>query len=162
MVVGARSLNHFDTLSNLFPGPWRKYVHFKLRSITPLATKVHVIYACTNFNKWHKNKKMTLHILTHGAMQGCGLPSLAVCINDKICDIRERNVTIRSEIWSMNIRSLAFQDIREWVTLRKVILRSLGCISQLKLSYLQTNLCQILHLLSNHLARSKPGASGCK
>ena len=57
------------------------------------------------FNKWHKkkkkenkNKKVTLRMLTHGAMQGCGLTSLVVCINDKICDIRERNVTIRSEI----------------------------------------------------------------
>ena len=54
------------------------------------------------FNKWQKkkkkNKKVTLHILTHGAMQGCGLTSLVVCINDKIHDIRERKVTIRSEI----------------------------------------------------------------
>jgi hypothetical protein len=59
----------------------------------------------TTFNKWHKNKKnenknkkVTLHILTHGAMWGCGLTSLVVCTNDKICDIGERNVTIRSEI----------------------------------------------------------------
>ena len=59
------------------------------------------------FNEWDKkkmkkkkskNKKVTLHILTHGAMRGCGLTSLVVCINDKIRDIRERNVTIRSEI----------------------------------------------------------------
>ena len=58
-------------------------------------------------NKWHKknkknknkNKKVTLHMLTHGAMRGCGgLTSWVVCINDKFCDIRERNVTIRSEI----------------------------------------------------------------
>jgi hypothetical protein len=55
-------------------------------------------------NKWHKkknknkNKKVRLHILTHGTMQVCGLTSLVVCINDKIHDIRERNVTIRSEI----------------------------------------------------------------
>jgi hypothetical protein len=55
------------------------------------------------FNKWHKkkkneDKKVTLHILTHGAMRGYGLTSLVVCINDKFRDIRERNVTIRSEI----------------------------------------------------------------
>jgi hypothetical protein len=54
------------------------------------------------FNKWHKNKdknkNKALHILTHGVMRGCGLISLVVCINDKICDIRERNVTIRSKI----------------------------------------------------------------
>ena len=35
---------------------------------------------------------------TNGAMQSCGLTSLVVCINDKIHDKRERNVTIRSEI----------------------------------------------------------------
>ena len=53
------------------------------------------------FNKWHKkkkNKKVTLHTLTHGAMRGFGLTSFKVCINDKIHDIRERNVTIRSKI----------------------------------------------------------------
>ena len=56
------------------------------------------------FNKWHKkkkknqNKKVTLHVSTHGAMRGCGLTSLVVCTNDKICDIRERNVIIRTEI----------------------------------------------------------------
>jgi hypothetical protein len=90
------------------------------------------------FNKWHKQqhqqkkkkkkkKKATLHILTHGAMRGCGLPSLMVCINDKICDIRERNVKIRSEILTTNIRSLGFQDIREWGTLWGLKLWSSGC-----------------------------------
>ena len=54
-------------------------------------------------NKWHKKKKnkinkVTLHILTHGIMRGCGLTFLVVCINDEIRDMRERNVTIRSEI----------------------------------------------------------------
>ena len=42
-----------------------------------------------------------------------GLTSLVVCINDKFRDIRERNVTIRSEIWTMNIRPLGFLDMRE-------------------------------------------------
>jgi hypothetical protein len=55
------------------------------------------------FNKWHKkkkkeNEKVTLHMPTHGAMQGCGSTSWVVCIIEKNCDIRERNVTIRSEI----------------------------------------------------------------
>jgi hypothetical protein len=55
------------------------------------------------FNKWQEKKKknkkkVTLHILTHGAMRGCGMTSLVVCINDNICDIRERKVTIRSNI----------------------------------------------------------------
>ena len=50
------------------------------------------------FNKWRrKNKKVTLHMLIYGTMRGCGLTSWVVCINDKFCDIRERNVTIRSE-----------------------------------------------------------------
>ena len=34
--------------------------------------------------KKKKNKVVTLHILTNGAMQGCGLASLVVCITDKI------------------------------------------------------------------------------
>ena len=57
------------------------------------------------FNKWlKKNKNMvTLHILTHGAMWGCGLTSLMVCINNKIFDIRERIVTTRSEIYTRNM-----------------------------------------------------------
>jgi hypothetical protein len=52
------------------------------------------------FNKWQKKKKkkVTLHMLTHGVMRGCGLTSWVVCINDKIHDIRERNVAIRSEM----------------------------------------------------------------
>jgi hypothetical protein len=55
-------------------------------------------------NKWHKNKnknkykKVTLHMLTHGALWGCGLTSLVVFIKDKFCEMMERNVTIRSEI----------------------------------------------------------------
>ena len=55
------------------------------------------------FDKWHKNenknkKNVTLHILTHNSMRGRGSTSLVVCINEKNHDIRERNVTIRSEI----------------------------------------------------------------
>ena len=85
-----------------------------------------------SFNKWHKKKKKkktqyTLHMLTHGEMWGCELTSLVVCINDKIRDIRKRNLTIRSDIWTTNIRFLGFQDIREWVILWRLILRSLGC-----------------------------------
>ena len=72
----------------------------------------------STFNKWHKkkkhnkNKKVTLHILTHGVMRGSGLTSLVACIHDTIHDRRERNVTIRSEIWTTNICSLGFRDIR--------------------------------------------------
>ena len=82
-------------------------------------------YACTNIQRVKKKKK--LHILTHGPMRGCGLTTLVVCINDKIHDIRKKNVTIRSDIWTTNIRSLRFRDIREWVTLWRLILQSLGC-----------------------------------
>ena len=70
-------------------------------------------------------------MLTHGAMRGCGLTSLMVCINDTLRDIRERNVTIRSEIWTTNICPLGFQDIRECMTLWGLILQSLGCRSKL-------------------------------
>ena len=81
-----------------------------------------------NNNKKKKKEKKTLHILTHGTMRGCGLTSLVVCINDKICDIRQRHATIRSGMWTINmIRPLGFWDIREWVILWRLILRSLGC-----------------------------------
>ena len=50
-----------------------------------------------------------------------------VCIDDKFCDIKERNVTIRSENQTTNIYSLGFWDIRECVTLWRLILWSLGC-----------------------------------
>ena len=43
------------------------------------------------------NKKVTLHMLTHGAMRGCGLTSWVAFIHDKFRDIKERNVTTRSE-----------------------------------------------------------------
>ena len=97
-----------------------------------LAFPSNVAYACTPFNKWHikkkiKNKKVTLHILTHGTMWRCEFTSLMIYINDKLRDIRERSVTIRSENWPTNIRSLGFQNIREWGTLWRLILRSLGC-----------------------------------
>ena len=61
----------------------------------------------STFNKRHKKKnkknknktkKVTLPKLTHGGMQRYELTSLTVCINDKIWDTKERNVTIRSEI----------------------------------------------------------------
>jgi hypothetical protein len=70
-------------------------------------------------------------MLTHVSMRGCGLTSCVVCINEQICDIREINVTIRSEILTTNICSLGFRDIREHVTLWILILQSLGCICEL-------------------------------
>jgi hypothetical protein len=78
----------------------------------------------------HMHQHLTSGIrrrMTYGAMQRCGLTSLVVYINDKFHDIRKRNATIRSEIWATNIRSLGFRDIREYVTLWKLILRRLGC-----------------------------------
>ena len=99
---------------SLLSPPLVRYVH----STWPLQAMWHM-HAPT-FNKWHekkkkkKNKKVTLHILTHDAKRGCGLPSLVACINDELCDIRERNVTMRREIWTTNIRSVGFQAmIRE-------------------------------------------------
>ena len=85
------------------------------------------------FSKWQKKKKkkVTLRILTHGAIRACGLTSLVVCINDKICDIRERDMTIRSEIWTTNICSLRFWD-RQWLLLWGLILRNLECIWSFK------------------------------
>jgi hypothetical protein len=112
-------------------------------------------------NKWHKKKKVTLHMLTHGAIQGCGLTSLVVCINDKICDIREKNVTIRSEIWTTNIRSLGFRDIREWVTLWRLILWSLGCITYNNIAFLSWLTCSEgwIFLCKDFGMKCKMGAS---
>jgi hypothetical protein len=56
------------------------------------------------FNKWHKkkkknkNKKTTLHMLTRGTNVRVWFDFLGVCIIDKFCDTREKNVTIRDEI----------------------------------------------------------------
>jgi hypothetical protein len=44
----------------------------------------------------------------------------------KYCGIRERNVIIRNEIGTTNIRSVGFWDIRGCVTLWGLILRTLG------------------------------------
>ena len=81
-----------------FPVTYASVVHFTWPSRAMWRT-----YAPT-FNKWHekkkktnKNKDVTLHVLTHGATLGCGLTSWVVCINEKNCDVRERNVTIRNE-----------------------------------------------------------------
>ena len=92
-----------------------------------------VAYAYTNIQQVEEEEEEedTSHILAHGIMPGCGLPSLVVTINDKIHDIRDRNVTIGSEIWTTNIRSLGLQDMREWVILWGLILQSLGCIVQI-------------------------------
>ena len=95
-----------------------------------LAFLDNVPYATPTFNKWHKkknnnnNKKGTLHILTF----------LVVCINEKNYDIRERNVTIRSDIWTTNIRSLGFRDIREWMISWRLVLRSLRCIGDTRIN----------------------------
>jgi hypothetical protein len=91
----------------------------------------HMHQHSTSGIRWRRTirmKKVTLHMLTHGAMRRSRLTSWMVCINDKFHDIRKTNVTIRSEIWTTNIRSLGFWDIRECVTLWELILRSLGCI----------------------------------
>jgi hypothetical protein len=69
-------------------------------------------YACTNIQQVAEEEDGT-HILTYDAMQGCGLTSWVVCINDKFRDIRERDVTIRSEIRTTDNRSRGFRDIRE-------------------------------------------------
>ena len=46
-------------------------------------------------------------------MRKCGLASWLVCVNVNTRDIRDRYVTIRSEIWAENISSMGIQDIRK-------------------------------------------------
>jgi hypothetical protein len=48
-----------------------------------------------------------------------------VYYNVKTYDIWERNMTVRSEVYTENMDSLGFGDLREGVTLRRLILRSL-------------------------------------
>ena len=62
------------------------------------------------FNKWHKekekekkNKKVALHILTHGAMRGCGLTSWVVCTNDKNSWYKEEKSDNKSDIMWVDI-----------------------------------------------------------
>ena len=117
------------------------------------------------FNKWHqqKKKKKTLHMLTHDTMRERGLTSSVVCINDKIYDIREGNVTIKNGIWTTNIRSLGFWDIRKWVAFWGLILQSLGCTwnSQFKISSHSRNDLSVLILwLENGVGRSKFAQKG--
>ena len=75
--------------------------HIKLLWCGPLHLTYPGIVADT-FNKWHNkiinNKRVTLHILTHGQLQECGFIFLVVCINDKTRGIKERKVTMYSEI----------------------------------------------------------------
>ena len=59
----------------------------------------------------------------------CGLNSLVLDFNVKPRDIYgSGNVIIRSEISIEKICSLRFQDIKEGVTLRRLILWSIECI----------------------------------
>ena len=58
-------------------------------------------------------------------MRACGLNSLVVCFDVKTCDITGGDVTTRSEIETKNICFLGFQDMREGVTSRRLILWSL-------------------------------------
>ena len=51
-----------------------------------------------NENKKNENKKVTLHIVDTWRTARVWLTSLVICIDDKFCDLKERNVTIRSEI----------------------------------------------------------------
>ena len=66
---------------------------------TPLGPPGDVAFACTNIQQvaGKEEEKGGTPLLTHGATRGFGLTSLVVCINNRSCDIRERNVTMRSE-----------------------------------------------------------------
>ena len=64
-------------------------------------------------------------MMTTWCVWACGLDSSMVYSDVKTHDIWEGKVIIRNEIYFENIRSWRFRDIREGVTLRKLILRSL-------------------------------------
>jgi hypothetical protein len=56
-------------------------------------------------------------MMTMWFVRACGLKSLVIYFNIKICDIWEKNMAVRSEIMTENIHSLGFQGIREGVTI---------------------------------------------
>ena len=110
-----------NILLTLDSSSWRSHVitiwlpiHLSLASAQPTFFPLGFPGQCDKsmhqqFNKWKKKKKKktTLHILTLSTMQGVGwlLWWFALWQNR---DLSERNVTIRSEIWTMNICSLGF------------------------------------------------------
>ena len=51
-----------------------------------------------------------------------------VCFKVETCDAWEVAVTLRGEIQTKNTCSLGFWDIREGVTLRRLILHILECV----------------------------------
>ena len=79
-----------------------------------LAFSGDVAYACTNIQQEAaeaEEEEDTPHIDTWRNVR-VWVDFFDGCINDKICDIREIDVTIKSEMWTTNIRSLGFGDIR--------------------------------------------------
>jgi hypothetical protein len=83
---------------------------------------------------------------TYWHMAQCrGVTSWVVCIADKNSWYKGKNVTIKSEIWTTNNRSLRFRDIREWVTLWRLILRSSRCIHHSLFLYLDNPPPQLGH-----------------
>ena len=56
-------------------------------------------------------------------VRACGLNSLVVYFNVKTHDVWEGDMPTRSEIQTKKIYSLRFWDIREGVTLRRLIFR---------------------------------------
>ena len=61
-------------------------------------------------------------------MWACGFNSLVVYFYVNTRDIREEYMTTRSELYTEDIRSLGFRDVREGVTWRRLILWSLEYI----------------------------------
>ena len=72
---------------------------------------VDVAYACTNIQQVVAEGD-TPHIDTWRNAR-VSVASLTLCINNKTCDIRERNVTIKSEVELRTSVPQWFQDIRE-------------------------------------------------
>jgi hypothetical protein len=62
------------------------------------------------------------------------LNSLVVYFNVKCYNIWERNATIRSKIKIESTHSLGFGEIREEVTLRRLIVQSLECMPFISIS----------------------------
>ena len=126
--------NHYKVLCL---SPLYKYapieIHYDFHNITPMATRPHVMWRRYAYDimEWHKVDFATMTTKTTRTMwcvRACW-NSLMDYLNVKYCDIWEENVTTRRDTWSKKICSLGCHDIREGVTLRRMIWQKLGCFT---------------------------------
>lgn len=113
----------------------------KLRNVTLVATKEHMILRSYVVLMWmHDKRDVVSHVILWNNIKTIKLQWRCrdACehviwvpwwfsLMCKTRDVWMGNVITRSKIWIENICFLGFGDIREGVTLRKLVLQTLGC-----------------------------------